>query len=284
MTHEPKNGRSLDPQRWLNEHGEYLFAFAVRHVRNADVAEDLVQETLLAAWAARDGFAGESAERTWLTAILKHKIVDSIRRTRVRSRGAAISLVTEAAHAPPAPPMAARAAAPATPTGTMGAGAPVGGASGRGTATRRRASSATVAVAVAAPTVSGAPDPSASGGVAETAGDDVRGGAAGSDPLSRVFTASGGWQREVAAWPADPARLAEDGEFWGVLQGCVDRLPERAAQAFCLRELSQLPAREIGQALGTSEANIWQLLHRARVLLRECLEANWIRRGEGPSS
>jgi RNA polymerase sigma-70 factor, ECF subfamily len=50
-------------------------------LRSREAAEDAVQETLLAALAAESSFAGRSNLRTWLTGILKHKIVDTIRRT-----------------------------------------------------------------------------------------------------------------------------------------------------------------------------------------------------------
>jgi RNA polymerase sigma-70 factor, ECF subfamily len=66
---------------WLERHGDALFRYALQRTRSRDVAEDLVQETLLAALEARDTFEGRSAERTWLTAILRHKIVDHLRRT-----------------------------------------------------------------------------------------------------------------------------------------------------------------------------------------------------------
>lgn len=49
-------------------------------MRDAAAAEDAVQDTLLAALAGEAGFAGRSNLRTWLTGILKHKIVDTIRR------------------------------------------------------------------------------------------------------------------------------------------------------------------------------------------------------------
>ncbi|MBI1195812.1 MAG: sigma-70 family RNA polymerase sigma factor [Gammaproteobacteria bacterium] len=49
-------------------------------VRNPALAEDLVQETFLAALKARKTFEGQSSERTWLTGILKHKIIDHLRR------------------------------------------------------------------------------------------------------------------------------------------------------------------------------------------------------------
>jgi RNA polymerase sigma-70 factor (ECF subfamily) len=65
---------------WLEAHGDYLFNFAVGQVRDAGVAEDLVQDTFLAAFKARDRFAGQSSERTWLVGILRHKICDHLRR------------------------------------------------------------------------------------------------------------------------------------------------------------------------------------------------------------
>ncbi|HEX7053431.1 MAG TPA: sigma-70 family RNA polymerase sigma factor [Burkholderiales bacterium] len=58
----------------------YLLRYASLHLRDRDAAEDAVQETLVAALAAEAGFAGRSNLRTWATGILKHKIVDAIRR------------------------------------------------------------------------------------------------------------------------------------------------------------------------------------------------------------
>jgi RNA polymerase sigma-70 factor (ECF subfamily) len=59
----------------------YLLRYARLQLRDAAAAEDAVQETLLAALAAETSFAGRSNLRTWLTGILKHKIVDTIRRS-----------------------------------------------------------------------------------------------------------------------------------------------------------------------------------------------------------
>ena len=65
----------------------YLVRFAALQLRDPDAVEDAVQETLLAALAGGDAFAGRSNLRTWLTGILKHKIVDAIRRaSRERER------------------------------------------------------------------------------------------------------------------------------------------------------------------------------------------------------
>jgi len=66
---------------WIEAHADYLFNFAIGQVRDVSVAEDLVQDTFLAALKARERFAGQSSDRTWLTGILRHKILDHLRRT-----------------------------------------------------------------------------------------------------------------------------------------------------------------------------------------------------------
>ena len=69
---------------WLSEHGDYLYRFALARLRDPHLAEDAVQETLLAA-IQNQTYAGKSAPRTWLIGILKHKIIDLIRR-QIRER------------------------------------------------------------------------------------------------------------------------------------------------------------------------------------------------------
>ena len=64
---------------WLNEHGDYLYRFALARLRDPHQAEDVVQETFLAAIKSPN-FAEQSAPRTWLTGILKHKIIDVMRK------------------------------------------------------------------------------------------------------------------------------------------------------------------------------------------------------------
>lgn len=71
---------------WLEEHGDYLYRFALSRLSGeTEAAREMVQETLLAAWQGRRGFAGRAGVRTWLTGILKHKIVDHIR-AQIRER------------------------------------------------------------------------------------------------------------------------------------------------------------------------------------------------------
>lgn len=64
---------------WLNQHGDYLYRFALARLRDPHLAEDVVQETFLAAIKSPD-FAGQSSPRTWLTGILKHKVIDVMRK------------------------------------------------------------------------------------------------------------------------------------------------------------------------------------------------------------
>ena len=65
---------------WVEAHGDYLLSYALSRVRDRDAAEDVVQETFVAAIRSADSFAGQASARTWLTGILKHKIADHYRR------------------------------------------------------------------------------------------------------------------------------------------------------------------------------------------------------------
>ena len=71
---------AADPAAWVDEHGDYLYRFALLRLRDASRAEDAVQETLLAALQSYGNFAGRGSERTWLVGILKHKVTDQFRR------------------------------------------------------------------------------------------------------------------------------------------------------------------------------------------------------------
>ena len=77
-----------DFRRQIEALRPYLLRYATLQLRDAAAAEDAVQEALLAALAGEANFAGRSNLRTWLTGILKHKIVDGIRR-QARERPAA---------------------------------------------------------------------------------------------------------------------------------------------------------------------------------------------------
>ena len=71
---------TLDPENWNMEHRTYLIQFALPRVSDYGTAEDLVQDVFLSAWNARNRFCGDCTERTWLTGILRNKIIDLYRR------------------------------------------------------------------------------------------------------------------------------------------------------------------------------------------------------------
>jgi RNA polymerase sigma-70 factor (ECF subfamily) len=181
--------------RWVDEHGDILFRHALARVRSAAVAEDLVQETFLAAMKASSRFAGRSSERTWLVGILKHKLIDHFRK-----------------------------------------------------AARETAFTDLEALA------------------------DAEEGSFAREGISR-----GQWQPDAAPrpWNDDPSGSLDREAFWDVFRQCLGGLPARVADAFLLREMEGLETEEICSNLRISPGNFWVMLHRARLALRRCLEANW---------
>lgn len=71
----------LDPERWIDDHGDYLYHYALSRLRDPVRAEDFVQDALLGALRSMDRYEGRSAERTWLTGILRNKILDHFRKS-----------------------------------------------------------------------------------------------------------------------------------------------------------------------------------------------------------
>lgn len=68
------------PSTELVSHRPYLLRFALRKLRDPMLAEDAVHDVFEAVFSGRATFGGRSALRSWLTAVLKHKIVDALRR------------------------------------------------------------------------------------------------------------------------------------------------------------------------------------------------------------
>ena len=164
-----------------------LMRFARAQLRNDAWAEDAVSDTVLAALERPQSFSGGSQLKTWLVGILKHKLIDQLRRH-----------------------------------------------------TREIASS---------------PD------------DD-----AGLEDL--VFVPDGHFRDREVDWGNPEASLGER-QFFTVLQACVENLPPTQGRCFMMREWLELEAEEICKELSISSTNLWVLLHRARLRLRECLQAKW---------
>ena len=70
----------LHPEKWVDNYADYLFNYAVARVSDAEIAKDLVQETFFAGLNSAKNYKGDAAERTWLIAILKRKVIDHYRK------------------------------------------------------------------------------------------------------------------------------------------------------------------------------------------------------------
>ncbi len=164
-----------------------LLKFAQMQLRNAAWAEDAVSETLLAALEKPQSFAGQSQLKTWLIGILKHKLIDQIRRNC-------------------------------------------------------REMSST-----------------------QEDGEDLD---------DELFHADGHWREAPKSW-GDPEHCLDQLDFMRVLEACVDHLPGQQGRLFMMREWLELDTEEICKELSISPTNLWVMLHRARLRLRECLQLNW---------
>ena len=71
---------TLNPTNWVSLYADYLLRYALFRINDELLCEDLVQETFFSALKARDNFKGNSSEKTWLTSILKNKIIDEYRK------------------------------------------------------------------------------------------------------------------------------------------------------------------------------------------------------------
>jgi RNA polymerase sigma-70 factor (ECF subfamily) len=100
--------------------------------------------------------------------------------------------------------------------------------------------------------------------------------AAETDPkeLEAWFDAGGHWRKSPRNW-GDPAAFAERADFWRVVRDCLAKLPPRMAEAFTLRTLEEERGDDVCRELAISSANLWVLMHRARLRLVRCLEINW---------
>lgn len=85
LTEKTKNVTGT-PADWVDAHGDYLYNYAFSRLKNQVSAEDVVQETYLAALKSKESFAGQSSLRTWLVGILRHKIADHLRSSFRKSK------------------------------------------------------------------------------------------------------------------------------------------------------------------------------------------------------
>ena len=166
-----------------------LLRYARLQLRNPAWAEDAVSETLLAALEKPEAFAGRAQPKTWLIGILKHKLIDQIRKNCRE--------------------------------------------------------------------------------LSTTASSDD-----GEDLDDLLFASDGHWRETQHDW-GNPADVLHQLDFMKVLEACVAKLPGQQGRLFMMREWLELESDEICKELAITPTNLWVMLHRARLRLRDCLQAGW---------
>jgi RNA polymerase sigma-70 factor (ECF subfamily) len=188
----------LHPENWIQLYGDYLFSMAIIKTNNKELAEDLVQETFFSAFKAKETFKGNSSEKTWLTAILKNKIIDFYRKKEVlKQAGEYLSSTEESFY---------------------------------------------------------------------------------SSFFSQEEEKMGHWTSEAAptGWKREAADAALNSkEFNKILLYCIEKMPAKLAPVFLARFIDEEDAEKICKEYDLSSSNYWVIIHRAKVLIRSCLEKNW---------
>jgi RNA polymerase sigma-70 factor (ECF subfamily) len=89
------------------------------------------------------------------------------------------------------------------------------------------------------------------------------------------FDARGRWKIGASHWSA-PDRSLEQSQFWHAFGDCIVHLPPRLAKPFVLKEIEGFSGEEICRKLHISTTNnLWVMLSRARMRLRQCLDLKW---------
>lgn len=172
---------------WVEEYTPDLYSWAFHKTSNAEMAQDLVQDTFVVAVEKINSFQRKSSVKTWLFSILNNKIVDFY----------------------------------------------------------RKKSKNHVSVE--------------------------------SNFLSNFFNEDGDWKNESKPhdWDGDEGHLLDNNDFLIILKRCMDALPENWSATVKLKYILQKKGEEICKELGITTSNYWQMIHRAKLQLRACIEKNW---------
>lgn len=99
------------------------------------------------------------------------------------------------------------------------------------------------------------------------------------DILSSFFTDSGEWNddKQPQHWQNDEKNLLDDLKFIEILNYCLEHLPDKFNTVIKMKYYSEKNPKEICQELEISSTNMWQMMHRAKLKLRECVETGWFK-------
>jgi len=178
---------------WVMSFSDRLYSRALFQTKSVVAAEDIVQDTFLAAFQGFEKFDKRSKPDTWLFAILNNKIIDHHRKM---SKSASIDSV--------------------------------------------------------------------SGLKAERTESDF-------------FNEHGEWRKETVPleWHDSDEQVLDNPEFVEVLTNCLGKLPATWHSAVLMKYMDGTNPEIICQELEITSSNYWQVLHRAKLQLRKCIEVNW---------
>jgi RNA polymerase sigma-70 factor (ECF subfamily) len=181
-------------ENWVKLFSDELFSWALYKTSSKETAEDLVQETFLAAFHKIDTFQGKSQPKTWLFSILNNKVIDYYR----------LSAKT----------------------------------------TKQTFS------------------------ITEDSGYELTDG---------LFNKGGCWKNEELnlVWNQEE-ELLDNPEFNTIMQECMEDLPQKWKFAVTAKYLTDKKSDEICQELEITMSNYWQIVHRGKLLLKNCLETKWV--------
>ncbi len=95
-------------------------------------------------------------------------------------------------------------------------------------------------------------------------------------PSQWPFDDHGEWKAPPGKWGADPAAALAEQELLKVIADCRDKLPATLAAAYLMREVEELDVPEVCNLLGVTPTHLAVRLHRARALMRLCVEQGWL--------
>lgn len=174
---------------WVKIYTNDMYAYTESKIPDKESAEDIVQNTFLAALEAYPKFERKSNPKTWLFAILKNKIADFLRQ-KYKDAEAKIS----------------------------------------------------------------------------------------ADPLDICFDKYGAWRdcHKPKDWHIEE-ELLDNAQFNLALENCFRSLPAKWSSAVQLKYFYEHNSKEICDKLDITLSNLWQMIHRAKVMLRFCIETNWLK-------
>lgn len=175
---------------WVELYSDQLYTWAYYKTSDKETAEDLVQETFLAAVHSFQKFERKSEPKTWLVSILKNKIADHY---RIAYRNNASNIVS----------------------------------------------------------------------------------------LSQFFDNNEDWiaEQRPQQWKVeDEQHLLDNIDFNRTLSHCLEELPVHWKASILLKFIEEKDTNEICQELEITPTNYWQIMHRAKLQLRKCLELNWFKK------